>query len=303
MMRHKMLFRTILLAGAMALAAPYAATAQQAGGIRMDSSQPIEVSADDSFEWRTQEKKYIAHGNAIAKQGDVELICETLTADYRDKANGGTEVWKLTAAGSVMIRSPGQTAYGDLATYELDHGVAVLTGDNLRIVTADDKVTARDSIEYYANDNRLIARGNAVATRGDDRLESDVLIAHFSEGEDGKTALDRLVAPGKVTITTPTDIVWGNSGVYDIATERAVLEGDVGLMRGINTLNGQRAEINLKTGSSRLFSGSKKGRAERVKGVFYPEKAKQPESSPAESSEESSEESSNEDAPAEQTIN
>lgn len=290
-MRNKILpvVMTVALICVAGFAVP--AAAQEKAGISMDSSQPIEVSADDSFEWLTEEKRYIAHGNAVAKQGDVELVSDTLTAHYRDKSNGGTEIWKLVAAGNVLIRSPGQTAHGDLATYELDHGVAVLTGDDLRILTADDKVTARDSIEYYASDNRLVARGDAVATRGQDRLESDVLIAHFSESQTGQTELDRLVAPGKVKITTPTDIVWGNRGVYDIASERAVLEGNVNLLRGANTLEGERAEINLKSGTSRLFSGNKSGKARRVKGVFYPEKDKQ------------GEKTSGEEAGAEQTIN
>ena len=48
----------------------------------------------------------------------------------------------------------------------------------------------------------------------------------------------------------------------------AQLTGGVKITRGETQLNGERAEVNLNTGRSRLLSGG-----ERVKGVFLPKAA------------------------------
>ena len=79
--------------------------------------------------------------------------------------------------------------------------------------------------------------------------------------------MTRIDAQGNVVITTPTDVARGRQGVYNLTTEIATLTGDVRLTRGDNHLNGQTAEVNMKTGIGRLLStGDRTGG--RVKGLF-----------------------------------
>jgi lipopolysaccharide export system protein LptA len=130
-------------------------------------------------------------------------------------------------------------------------------------------VTARDSLEYWETQKLAVARGDAMAVREQNRVNADVLVGLFADGADGNMEMTRIDAQGNVVITTPTDVARGRQGVYNLKTEIATLTGDVRLTRGENHLNGQTAEVNMKTGISRLLStGDRSGG--RVKGLFIP---------------------------------
>jgi len=44
-----------------------------------DSESPIEISADNSLEWLQNKKQYIANGNVIVTQDDLELKADKVT--------------------------------------------------------------------------------------------------------------------------------------------------------------------------------------------------------------------------------
>jgi len=241
----------------------------QAPGAGSGEGLPIAVDADQAIEWHQEQKAYVARGNAVAKRGDVTITGDTLVAYYRDMPAGGTEIFRLAADGKVHIFSPTQNVYGDRAVYDVDKHVAVVTGSNLKLVTPTDVVTARDSLEYWETQKLAVARGDAVAVREQNRVNADVLVGLFADGEGGSLEMTRIDAQGNVVITTPTDVARGRQGVYNLKTEIATLTGDVRLTRGDNHLNGQTAEVNMKTGISRLLStGDRTGG--RVKGLFIP---------------------------------
>jgi lipopolysaccharide export system protein LptA len=235
---------------------------------------PVEISADHSLEWNRKAKAYTARGNASATQGNMTVRADTLTAHY-NSANGSTDISRLTAAGNVTIASPPYTAHGDSATYDTATGNAVMTGQNLRIKTTTETVTATDKIEFFSSQNRLLASGSATATRGADTLSANSISAYFKPGTGGGLALDRLTADGAVTIKTARETVTGDTGVYDIGAGKATLTGTVRIFQGESLLEGTRAEVDLKTGISQLFSNAGATSATgdgRVKGVFYPKK-------------------------------
>ena len=49
---------------------------------------PIEIQADNGIEWHKKTKTYIAHGNAHAKQGEVSIFADQLTAFFRQNKIG-----------------------------------------------------------------------------------------------------------------------------------------------------------------------------------------------------------------------
>jgi lipopolysaccharide export system protein LptA len=254
------------LAAGILLTSPVMAQVPGAGS---GQGLPIAVDADQAIEWHQEQKAYVARGNAVAKRGDVTITGDTLVAYYRDIPTGGTEIFRLAADGKVHIFSPTQNVYGDRAVYDVDKQVAVVTGSNLKLVTPTDVVTARDSLEYWENQKLAVARGDAMAVREQNRVNADVLVGLFAEGEAGSLEMTRIDAQGNVVITTPTDVARGRQGVYNLKTDIATLTGDVRLTRGENHLNGQTAEVNMKTGISRLLNtGDRSGG--RVKGLFIP---------------------------------
>ena len=196
---------------------------------------------------------------------------DELIAFYRPNAAGENEIFRIDANGNVRIFSANEVARSDKAVYDIDDGVLVMTGDNIQLDTAEDTITARDSLEYYETKQLAVARGDALAIRGDRRVRADVLTAHFGEGNQ-QAAMDRIDALGNVLVSTPTDIVRAEKGDYDPARGIATVTGNVKITRGETQLNGERAEVNLETGESRLLSSPS---GERVRGLFLP-KAKSP---------------------------
>ena len=229
--------------------------------------KPIEINADNGIEWQQEAQAYIARGNAKARQGNVTVHADQLTAYYEKGKEGSSQIWRIDADGNVRITTEEQTAYGKKGVYQVTKGVFVLTGSP-RLVTKTDKITAQQSIEFFETKSLAVARGNAVATREDKRLRADVLTAYFAKDKDGKTQVDRVDAYDNVLISTPDEIVRGNRGVYYIKTGIVELQGSVKITRGKNQLNGETAEVNLNTGVSRLLSGG----SGQVRGIFEPKK-------------------------------
>jgi lipopolysaccharide export system protein LptA len=239
----------------------------------LSSSEPVTISAAKSLEWDRKAKTYTARQDVIAAQGAVNIHSDILTAHYNDE-HGASDVTTLEANGRVTINSPPYTAYGDHAVYDVKTGNAVLTGNNLRIVSADSTLTARDKILFNGSENKMTAIGDPKAVKGDNTLTADNLSAVFSKDETGKMSANKIIAKGHVVIVTPTETATGDDGVYDVPTQKAVLTGKVGLQQDKNWLEGTRADVDMATGISRLSGAGNTATEGRVTGTFYPQQKK-----------------------------
>jgi lipopolysaccharide export system protein LptA len=257
------------------------AVAQTLGLSTLGAGAPLEVVADGGIEWRQNNKLFIARGNARATRGEVTIYADEITAAYRDApdAQGGmrSKVFRLEAAGAVRIVSTEEKAFGDRVVYDVDSEVFVLTGRSIRLITETDEIRSRDSLEYWAAKKLAVARGQAVAIRGERRLRADILTAHFHTGERAKGGDDRgrielIEAFDNIWIRTPTDVVRGDRGAYDVESGIATLAGSVKITRGGNQLNGDYAQVNLRTGVSRLLADPAGAAGSgRVFGLIRPE--------------------------------
>jgi lipopolysaccharide export system protein LptA len=296
--------RALLLAALAAL--PLAALAQN---IDMSQGGPVDVTATDGIEWRQAEQVVIARGNARAIRAGVTVEADRLLARYRpagqppgtrtspqpaaapmDAAPGGNnEIWRLEAEGRVKITTTTDTARGDRAVYDIDQAVLVLTGRDLSLTTAQQVITAKDSLEYWSQKRMAVARGGAVVTEAAEnrRVAGDTLVVYFLEGAGGPGSpppaprpalapgekeppgagrMDRVEAYGNVEIRTATEVVRGDRGVYSAQTGMARLLGDVRITRGDNQINGREAIVNMRTGVARLVSSP----GARVQGLIVP---------------------------------
>jgi lipopolysaccharide export system protein LptA len=261
-----------LLMTAGGLPAPQPARAQGVG-LESKSKEPVTIEADEGIEWHQQQKIYLARGNARATRGDVTVRAQTLTAHYREVGNGKTEVYQVVAAGGVLITTPREKITGDTGVYDVEKGVFRLTGKSLLIETPEERVTARDKIEYFTAEKKAVLEGDATVVKDDRKVRADTMTARFAEDQKGKMALSRADIVGHVVITTPTEVARAERGVYDADSGIATLTGGVKLTRGDNQLNGEFAEVNMKTGVSRLLAGPAGAAPDgkgRVRGVFVP---------------------------------
>ena len=235
---------------------------------------PIEITADNTLEWHRGEQKIIARGNAKAEQETSSIEAQTLSANYQEGKEGRFEISQMNADENVIIRAQNSTAYGDNAIYNIDQSLATMTGENLRMISPDQIVTAKDRFEYHVEQGKLLAIGDAQASRpnkngGTDTLNANTISAIFKESAKGERVLDTLEAKGNVTITTPTEKITGTYGIYRAHINKAEIKGDVTITRGPNILQGERAEVDLNTNTSRIFGGGTQNQG-RVKAVFYP---------------------------------
>ncbi len=249
------------------------ASAQGVSGLT-GGSQPLRINADQGIEWRREDGLYLARGNATVVRGDLTVRAQVLRAYYRPDGGGNNDIYRVEAQGGVRIETPGETAYGDAGVYHVDQGVAVLTGENLRLQTAKETIVAKDSLEYWENiDGRpvAVARGEAVATRGEDRVEAEVLTAALTSSG-GDARVEQIDATGGVKISGGNRRAEGARAVYYVAERIATLHCNVWVTQGENRLNGQYAEFNLETGVSRITpDGASCGGDSQVRGLFKPE--------------------------------
>ena len=107
-----------------------------------------------------------------------------------------------------------------------------------------------------------------MAIREDKRIRGDVLTAHFTQEAGENLELTRVDAFGNVQIATATEFARGDNGQYFVKDELATLTGNVKVTRGENQMNGDKAEVNLRTGVSKMLGG--------VTGIFDPKSAEDP---------------------------
>ncbi len=324
-MRADRFLQAIALAGLACIGGLTGSQRAEAQGLSLGSvseDRPIEVSADHGIEWQQDAQVYIARGNAMAKRGATEVHADTLTAHYRpikgtagkgigdkgtgdkgtgDKEAGGeTEIYRLDADGHVTIKGERQTVVGDQAVYDVDQQIGIVTGKALKMTTATDVVTARDSLEWYDQKQIAVARGDAVAVRDEKVIRADVLTAHMTKDKpppaaakpdkavpaaapvkprnaamplgatDESSRISRVDAQGHVLVSTQTDVGRGDYGVYNADSGIATLLGNVTVTRGPNTIRGEYAVMDLNNNISRMMAApaTPGGAAPRVEGLF-----------------------------------
>lgn len=245
--------RNLTLAGLIIWAWAGTATAQSLGGTTNDG--PIEITAQDSLEWLSEEKIYLARGSAKAQRGDIAVNADVLSANYRENGAGESEIYRLEATGNVVIETPEERVTGDKGIYDVETQVLILTGQDLTLTTPRETLIAEDSLEYDRLARRATARGNAVVWNERDKVSADTLIAELGENPAGDLELMRVYGDGNVVIVTPQETVRGDEGMYDLKAERATIAGNVRITRGDSQLNGAVADVDLATGVSRLLSG------------------------------------------------
>ena len=94
-------------------------------------------------------------------------------------------------------------------------------------LAADVNITADNRVEWHQKTQKIIAKGNAVATRDDMSINSNTLTGYYNQdAKTGKTKINRVVADGNVKMHTPRADAFGNNLDYDLQKDEAVLIGE-----------------------------------------------------------------------------
>jgi len=247
-----------------------------AGGLDLASGSkdmPIEITADNGIEWEKNKEILIASGNAKASRGGITVLAEVLRAYYRKKTTGGTDVVRLDAAGGVKIFSDTESMEGQTAVLDFEQAILKVDGKKMIYKAGPATITANQQMEYWERQNMAVARGNAVAIHKGKTLRADVLKALLRKNKTGRSEVYIIEAFNKVLIISDKDRLRSDSAIYKLDSGIATLKGNVSIIRENSILNGDLAEINLKTGISKLLTvDSVRSRKERkrVRGLIYP---------------------------------
>jgi lipopolysaccharide export system protein LptA len=271
------------------------------GGTPGATPTPVNITASGGITWSQDAQTVTANENAKAVRGDVTVTADQLVAHYKKAPpapgtaastapaspdsleQGGGQLTELDAIGNVHIYTATQNAWGDKAVYSMDAKVLVLTGKHLKLTTPTDTITARDSVEYYTDAHKAIARGNALVVANDGRsIAADVITGYLANapappagaapaqaatpGDLNAGSLQKVEAVGHVVVHTVSDTATGDTGVYLPPTGQARLGGNVHVIHGPNELAGSDALVNMKTGVATLLAAP----GGQVSGVILP---------------------------------
>lgn len=147
------------------------------------------------------------------------------------------------------------------------------------------EITA-DSLEVIQAERLATFEGNVDAVQGDVVLSADRLKVFYrgsGDAADGGSSgtIRRIEALGNVVVTSPRETAAGDAGTYDVAASQITLEGGVVLTREENVIRGDRLELDLTTGVSRVVASTTASEGappeQRVRAVFTPSDDGKPE--------------------------
>jgi lipopolysaccharide export system protein LptA len=101
-----------------------------------NSNAPVDWAAD-RIEVQDRSNRVILSGGVVAKQGQLTLSAGRITVAY--SSTGGIDIHRMDATGGVTVRSPSETARGNVGIYDLDRKIITLIGA-VSLVQKDAKV-------------------------------------------------------------------------------------------------------------------------------------------------------------------
>jgi lipopolysaccharide export system protein LptA len=99
------------------------------GGLKQDSSLPVEVSAD-KLDVSQSDGTAEFSGNVVVGQGEMRLAAAKVLVEYGTEQGESTgKVSRMVATGGVTLVNGAEAAESREAVYDVDAGTIVMTGD------------------------------------------------------------------------------------------------------------------------------------------------------------------------------
>jgi lipopolysaccharide export system protein LptA len=122
------------------------------------------LSASQQLEYWELKKFAVARGNAVATRDKKQVFADVLVAHLQPDNQGKTRVYRVDAYDNVRIRTERETATGDLGVYNVESGIATLTG-RVRLVRDDNELRGcRAEVNLNTGISRLFACSNDQGT-------------------------------------------------------------------------------------------------------------------------------------------
>lgn len=225
---------------------------------------PLTIEADDVLEWNQTDGIYTAKGNAVATRGTTEIRGNLLEAAY-DPQSDERDIETVTASGNVTYKDDTSRARGSKLIYMIAARDYRVEGPDAAVSGSRGTITADTSIDLDTRSDetqKVTAIGDAVYKDANGHVfAGDLVDAYFAS--DG--SLTSIVAKGDVRVKNANGReATGDAATYDAGSEVATVTGNVEIIDGGSQMRGGRAEVDLRTGNSRMLSAGSGGRVSGV---------------------------------------
>jgi lipopolysaccharide export system protein LptA len=116
------------------------------------------LTARDSLEWYDDKQLAVARGDALETREGKRLRGDVLTATVtRTADDSASHISRIDAQGNVLVSSQDQIARGDAGVYNVDTGIATLTG-RVTLTRADNELRGQYAVvDLNNNVSRLLS--------------------------------------------------------------------------------------------------------------------------------------------------
>ena len=127
----------------------------------VDGEKPRLVSGKDTLtaskqlEYWEVKRFAVARGNAVATRENKQVFADTLVAHMKPDDKGRTQVYRVDAYDNVRIRTDRETATGDRGVYNVESGVATLTGKVKLVRDGNELLGCRAEVNLNTGISRL----------------------------------------------------------------------------------------------------------------------------------------------------
>lgn len=222
--------------------------------------EPIEIYADNGIEWHKNQKKYVALGNAEAISGSLSLKSEKIEAYYTETKDSSMDINKVYARKNVIIKDKKMKIVGgEFAQFNVKKDYFKVDGPNLVLTSQKNILKSNKRMEYWRSKGVAVATGSAEAEKENEFIvKADKLVWNLHE-VDKKILVKKIIGFNNVSIRSNNEVAFSDKGIYNNITEVCKLFGNVKLQRGDSFLTGEYAEVDLKSGISKILPAPKKG--------------------------------------------
>ena len=123
-----------------------------------------QISARDSLEYWEKRSFAVARGEATAVRGDRRLAADVLVAHFKKGGDGTSKIHEIEAFDNVLISSPEEIVRAEHGIYDVETGIATLTG-SVKITRGENQLNgARARVNL--NTGVSLITGGAQGVRG-----------------------------------------------------------------------------------------------------------------------------------------
>ena len=219
-----------------------------------NNDEPIEIFADNGIEWHKNKNKYVALGNAKALSGTLSLESDKIEAFYKENDSSSMNITEVRAKKNVVVQDKKmKITGGEYAEYKILKDYFLINGSNIILTSDKNILKSNKKLEYWRSKNIAIATGKAEAKKDTEFVVMADKLVWYLQEKNQKTTVKKLLGFKNVSIKTNNEVAFSDKAIYNNDTEICKLFGNVKLQRGESFLIGEYAEVDLKSGISKLL--------------------------------------------------